>query len=235
MIFNYRRALLASTAIGTALALATPAQAGSDFYISVFGGANFLQDQSAASFSDPTHFTTITTNPDTGFVLGGAIGTHLDNWQRGLRAEVEVSYRRHDVAGHWSISSDGGTTGPIDGNASTFAIMANIWYDFDCGWKIKPYVGGGAGWARSKFDVALLTSSGTSAYSTMQGDHEGFAWQLGLGFNYEVAPDVNVGLGYRYFHGPNFDITSDGGEVSFEPGLDNDNHSVLVNLTIDIN
>ena len=233
MIFGYRRALLASTAIGATLALSSSAQASSDLYISVFGGANFLQDQFVSRFVNPSSFTTITTDPDMGFVLGGAVGINLDNWQKGLRGEVEVSYRRHDVGGHWSYSSYGGTTGPIDGNASTFAVMANVWYDIDCGWKLKPYIGGGAGWARSKFEVALLTSSGTSAYATMHGDHEGFAWQLGLGFNYEVAPDVDVGLGYRYFHGPNFDVTSNG--PSIEPGFESDNHSVLVNLTVGIN
>ena len=34
----------------------------------------------------------------------------------------------------------------LDGNLSTFAILANAWYEFAIGSKMRPYVGGGVGW-----------------------------------------------------------------------------------------
>ena len=47
-----------------------------------------------------------------------------------------------------------------------------------------------------------------------------------------MAPDVDVGLGYRYFVGPRiepfFDFNSDSSH-------DNENHVVQVNLTVGIN
>jgi opacity protein-like surface antigen len=242
-----KQLLLASTALAL-LGGAQQAQAG--MYVSVFGGANWLENSSGQATNffggklSPT-FTTILgfhSDADTGFLLGGAVGVHLDHWVNGLRAEIEVSYRRQDVGGHWNFTAIGRTTfnstGAIHANQSTFAIMANVWYDIDCGWKFVPYFGGGAGWARSKVDGALLSSSGFTPTSTpFNVEANGFAWQLGVGFNYEVQPGVNLGLGYRYFEGPDNEVFFQG-KFGF-PGLSteftNRNHSVLLNLSVDIN
>ena len=224
---KFKQALLAT---GAMMALAGAQQAQADgMYISVFGGANFQKDDShsaSAGFSFEVH----NTNPDTGFVIGGAIGTGLDNWVKGLRIELEASYRRNDVGGVWSTGIYG-SSGTIDANASTFALMANVAYDIDMGWKIKPYVMGGAGWARAKFEGAEATSSGTNA--SFSDEHNGFAWQVGAGFNYEVAPGVDIGLGYRYFDGP--DNSYFAGKNIAPITHDNTEHSVMVNLTIDTN
>jgi opacity protein-like surface antigen len=234
-----KRILLASSALAV-LAGVQQAQAASDMYVSVLGGANFLSDDSQrfTSFYSTASFET---DADTGFVLGGAIGTRLDKWAQGLRAEVEVAYRRNDVGGRWTTST-GSTGGSLDGNMSTFSIMANAWYDIDIGTKIRPYVGGGVGWARTRGEfaqVSTFTDGGTpgSTYifrSHTETENSGFAWQLGLGFNYEVAPDVDVGIGYRYFVGPRISEVVDF-EFNGDDKIDNENHAVQVNLTIGIN
>ena len=246
-----KRVLLATTALAL-LAGASQAQAG-EMYVSVFGGANWLADSSANfTTTDSTTIYRWDTDADTGFVLGGAIGTHLDKWQKGLRVELEASYRRNDVGGNWQVYKDEADTsafGAIDANMSTFAIMANVWYEHDMGWKIRPYIGGGAGWGRAHFDGALtsgLTSRGENGgegSTTFNTSNDGFAWQLGAGFNYEAAPGVDVGIGYRYFSGPDFiepfsvGACLPNGCVSSERfgRVENRNHSVMVNLTVDIN
>lgn len=231
---HMKKLWLATAAVA---ALATIQQAQADgMYISVFGGANFQKDNShfAQSF---TFYSTSSelhnTDAETGFVIGGAIGTGLDNWVNGLRVELEASYRRNDVGGNWAGAISGYTfsSGSIDANASTFALMANAAYDIDMGWKIKPYVMGGAGWARSRFEGAELTTFGTN--NSWEVENSGFAWQLGAGFNYEVAQGVDVGLGYRYFNGP--DSSYFAGKNIAPINRDNENHSVMVNLTIDTN
>lgn len=240
-----KRLLLASSALAL-LAGAGTAQA-DGLYVSVFGGANFVQDSSAgALFTDGVSTQVAAfweTDADTGFVVGGAVGTQLDKWVQGLRVELEASYRRNDVGGAWGtagfseFSSAFSTGGGIDANLSTFAVMANAWYEHDMGWKVKPYVGGGVGWARANLNGALLTT--TSFTTAFDRDNDGFAWQLGVGFNYEAAPGVNVGLGYRYFNGPDFsspfaiDIFFDG-KQSFGK-IENDSHSAMLNVTIDVN
>lgn len=237
---------LATTAVAL-IAGSGQATAG-DMYVSVFGGLNWQHDSSGAQSSDFGRYSTFTDfseEADTGFTLGATVGTHLDRWAQGLRAEVEVSYRRNDITGRWfnsvsSISSNSQTeSGPLSGNTSTFAIMANVWYDIDMGWKAKPYVGGGVGWGRSHLDgaAAVTTSTGCCELDgpySFERRESGFAWQLGAGVNYEVAPGIDLGLGYRFFRGPGFDpvfIGKNGIPINF----DNDNHAVSASLTIGIN
>jgi len=229
-----KRLLLASAAT-VILASAGQANAG-DFYVSVLGGANWWQDQSQVSGPNTT---VINFDADTGFFIGGAIGLHLDRWLHGLRAEVEASYRRNDINGNWHTSDT--ETGTVDGHISTFSVMANVWYDIDLGSKVRPYIGGGVGWARSHFDGAILTSSGAtrSGEGTTAFDQAGFAYQLGVGFNYEVMPGVDLGVGYRYTVDPRLHF-KEGGEFGGEGfggegyTLDNRSHTVALTLTVDI-
>lgn len=243
-----KRVLLATSALAL-LAGAGSAQAGAfdGLYINVFGGANWQDDSSGRGVV--TTSATVTTfqynfDSNTGFVIGGAIGTEL--WVKGLRGEVEVSYRRNDVGGAWVQRSFTTPTtptstygGPVDGNSSTFAVMANVWYDLPLGWKIRPYVGGGIGWGRSQFEAAFLSTSGYNAFTQVVDlEHSGFAYQLGAGFNYEVAPGVDVGIGYRYFNAPNVRFgfpNAMGGADDFVAKFENDSHAVTANLTIHTN
>lgn len=243
-----KRLLLASSALAL-FAGAGTAQA-DGLYISVFGGANWTEDSSASLFATdgPTDSTanSWSSDADTGFIVGGAVGTHLDKWVTGLKVELEASYRRSDVGGVWNVTDfdtgviDPGNvvTGSIDANLSTFAVMANAWYEHDMGWKVRPYIGGGIGWARTNSNGALLTTTG-STEDTWDRDNDGFAWQLGIGFNYEAAPGVDVGLGYRYFNGPDinqpFTINLGFSDAATFGRLENDNHTVMLNLNIDVN
>jgi opacity protein-like surface antigen len=235
-----KRILLASSALAV-LASVSQAQAASDMYVSVFGGANFLADDSQVLDFPGGDTEAFSSDPDTGFVLGGAIGTTLDKWVTGLKVELEASYRRNDIGGTWTTDGpgSGGEAGFIDGNASTFAIMANAAYEVDIGSKVRPYVTAGAGWARVHYEAAfietVLNGAPTPANydNSTTAENSGFAWQLGLGINYEVAPDVDVGIGYRYFVGPRI-------EDQFLPYNsrsvhDNEDHAVHVNLTIGVN
>ena len=96
-----KRILLASSALAV-LAATQQAQAASDLYVSVLGGANFVQDESRSFGSSSSSFSI---DPDTGFVIGGVIGTRLTNWAKGLRVELEAGYRRSDMGGAWTTSS----------------------------------------------------------------------------------------------------------------------------------
>lgn len=236
-----KRVLLATTALAS-MAGAPQAQA-DGFYVSVFGGANFVQDSSGGfEFATETAFLSEHDflDADTGFALGAAVGVRLDNWLNGLRTEFEVSYRRSDLGGTWDLAFDFpflespiATSGTIDGNLSTFAIIANVAYDIDVDWKVKPYVIAGAGWARSKLDGVLIPINDSELPPIgVDSEGNGFAWQLGVGLNYEVAPGVDVGLGYRYFKGPSTSIFS--GKFPTNDS-DNRNNSVMATLTIETN
>jgi len=228
-----KRILLASSAAAV-ISSVTAAQAGTDFYINVSGGGNFQGDRSS-SFDTLFDEASAHIDPDTGFVISGAFGVHLQRWLAGLRAEIEASFRRNELGGLWTtetsfIFSD---SGPIDGHLSTFAMLANVWYDIDIGLKAVPYVGGGVGWGRSKFEGAFLGAGPSATFSI---ENSGFVYQLGGGLNYEVQDGVHLGMGYRYFRGPTVRGNVFLGKAGSLPIQgENDNHSVLISLTIDTN
>jgi opacity protein-like surface antigen len=191
--------LLASCVGATGLAAIGPAEAGG-LYGSFFGGLNWTQDFRGATASSRSAFSTSFFNfnaaTDTGFVVGVAIGYDLSEaMMKGLRVELEGTYRHNNgngpiSAGSTTFSSGGTSTVALGTDVVTWALMANVWYDFDIGSKLKPYVGGGIGWARNKL-VPELT-----VISTVE--NEDLAWQLGAGFNYQISPSAAIGLGYRY-------------------------------------
>jgi len=244
-----RKTILLASVAGALLASA-PARA-EGLYLSAFGGANFVKSQDGSFRSG---FNTVVEHfdPDTGFLLGAALGVGLDHWLHGLKVEIEPSYRRNDVGGHWQVNSEvllnalALPNGDISGNMSTFALMANAWYEFDIGSRFKPYVGGGAGWARSQIDgvldrpllrgaaIAALSANPFNGFSV---ENSGFAYQLGFGITSQIMPGVSLGLGYRFFDGPNTELFF-GGKllVSNQPiKFQDQNQSVALSLNIDIN
>jgi opacity protein-like surface antigen len=225
--------LLASGAVA-ALSLAAPAQAAGNWYVSVFGGANWQQDHSFfAATSTTTSADTLTwaADADTGFVVGGAVGVSLAQVAPGLRVEGELAYRQNDVDGVWQTNVGAPTTvstGASNYDFTTFSVMANVWYDFTIA-GVTPYVGGGIGWARTDVDADFTGDNTTS----LDFDDSGFAWQLGAGIDFDVSPNMKLGVGYRYFEGPEVTVTAPGGGTSTAIGdLESENHSVLVNLRV---
>lgn len=225
-------ALLASTTLA-ALAFAGPAEAaGSGWYLSLTGGANWLSDDNfAVSTTGGTDTFAFDSNSDTGFIIGGAVGMSLAQVAPGLRAEVAVDYRQNKVKGNWAsdtiTSTPGNDSGTLDYNHKTFSVLANAWYDFDLG-GFKPYVGGGLGWAETKLDGSYV--GGTAP--TINFKDNGFAWQLGAGVNFQIAPNMQLGVGYRYFKGPDVTLSApDPANNSATGDINSDNHAATVTLT----
>lgn len=229
-------ALLATSAIA-ALAIATPADAaGSSWYLSLSGGGNWINDNdftttgvAVGTLQDTFLFNS---ESETGYVIGGAVGLSLNSVMQGLRVEAEVAYRQNQVDGIWASDTvvtdpTGNDSGVLDFDHSTLAVMANVWYDFDVG-GVKPYIGGGIGWAETDVDGTFI---GGTVPAFNVGDN-GFAWQAGAGVNFQVAPSVQLGVGYRYFAGPETAIGApDPAANSLTSDLDSDNHSAVVTLT----
>ena len=225
--------LLASTA-AAALALAVPAQAAGNFYVGVFGGANWVKDHSFSVATTPTASADTlswATDGDSGWIVGGAVGMSLNQLMGGLRAEVEVAYRENQVDGLWVSNVTTPTTvssGALDIDHSTFSVMANLWYDFDVG-GISPYIGGGIGWAETELEGAYL--GGAVSPAPFSFSDSGFAWQLGAGVNFDVSPNIKLGVGYRYFEGPDVTVGAVNAANSATADVDSENHSAIVSLT----
>lgn len=147
-------------------------------------------------------------NEESGIVGMAAIGTSVGGVP-GLKAELEASFRSHDS-----------TIGPFGLEHDTTAVMANVRYHFQDMGRFEPYVLLGAGVASTE-----LTFGGLAPLTV---ENDGFAYQAGVGVDYAVSKDVRVGVGYRYFEGPEVELLGfelDGGS----------NHSVLATVTLNLN
>jgi opacity protein-like surface antigen len=217
--------LLASTTLAM-LAATAPAQAGSSWYVSLAGGANWMTDESFFA-SNGTDTLTFTPDSDAGWLISGAVGFSLEGVVKGLRAEAEVAYRQHQVDGVWA-STDGGESdgGALDYDHSTLSVMANVWYDFAVA-DVSPYVGGGIGWADSDLDGRYVGGN-VPAISVSD---SGFAWQLGAGINFDIAPSMKLGVGYRYLEGPDVRIGAPNVLNSVGGDVESQNHAAVVSLT----
>lgn len=201
-----------------ALALSLPAAA-SGFYVTAFGGADMRND-----FGGVGPKASFATTPDTGYVAGLALGSHIAALP-GARAELEFSWRNASHAGAYDACEDG----PLDGEDSTFAALFNAAYDFDMG-EFRPYVLAGAGYGARRISISPTPSNwelnGNGA------DEQGFAWQMGVGVAYTVSDEISIGLGYRYFVGPTIDRVADFGHKRTFMEADGDSHSVIATVTV---
>jgi OmpA-OmpF porin, OOP family len=98
----------------------------------------------------------------------------------------------------------------IDGDISSWGVMANGYYDFANGSAFKPFIGAGVGYVNVR-----LENGGRE-------DDSVFAYQLMAGCGYALNKDVIFDLQYRYFSAddPDFD--------GFE--LDYVTHNVMAGL-----
>ena len=103
------------------------------------------------------------------------------------------------VAGDYAFQADFATnfTASDDGSVQTWALMANAWFDLKNDTEFTPYIGGGVGYAISKFQ-------GGAVYDGVDGN---FAWQMGVGVNVAVSEETSLGVGYRYFDAGDVEVT----------------------------
>lgn len=163
---------------------APPEAAGS--YVSVFGGYA-LSNTVTGNYT--TNDATFNAPGNGGYVIGGAIGTHL---MPNLRGEVELSYVSHGSSGVIDTTTvSGGTDSfPASGSANTLYLLGNLWFDIDTGSSITPYLGGGAG-------VAVMMPNISYPGGTFETDAAAFAGQLGAGIKFQIADNMSLDLGYR--------------------------------------
>jgi opacity protein-like surface antigen len=209
-------------------------EAGTDWYVGANVPLMFIDDTDtgqATTFGEGqqavTLDSTVKTEHDTGFKIGGVFGRHFDS---GLRIEGELFFARAKVSKltHTGISLsvlsqplDLEVPVPVSGSVDQLGAMANVWYDIDIGDAWTPYVGGGLGFIRVdqsdlSFDTDALKDGLRSlaqedpqglgaALQRLQGvdvptasaTDTAFAWQLGAGVGYALSDSATLQLGYR--------------------------------------
>jgi len=177
---------------------------GMPVYISVFGGANWMNDIITHRGGSTQDWAV-----DPGYIIGGTVGAEFNDM---LRAEVELSHSQNHMNTNYGL--DLGAT----------YLLGNLWLDWNNTSPLTPYVGGGlgAGWANA--DTHGSTNHGLS------GGTSGLAFQLGGGIKYQFSQNVAFDLGYRYKSLNNITFHDADGAGDF-PGGNLNSHNVQLGVT----
>jgi opacity protein-like surface antigen len=150
---------------------------------------------------------------DNGYALSAEFGRMFDN---GFRASAEIVYSKADVDTHRGVQVGGAVIDAVDaaviagsptqlgatvgqvvasdaGSIKNTALFANVYYDFNRGGTISPYLGAGLG--VSNVEVTYRPSD----IGIIDGSKTKFAWQVKTGAAYRLNDrfDVFSELAYR--------------------------------------
>ena len=168
-----KKALLAAAAL-VMVPMASQAQSLQypGFFAGVEAGGNYMFQTGVATPFGPS-----TIYPTIGYSFGGMVGYDFV----GPRIALEGLYNNSKATVSGGSQSYGATKDEI-------AVMGNLYYDFNAGGTIVPYIGAGAGIAFEK-ESALNTQDNNTA----------FAYQGIIGVGYNIDSQFRVNLEGRYF------------------------------------
>ncbi len=153
------------------------------------------------------------------YALSGALGYDFGS----VRFEIETSGHASSV-NTFSRLADGKMQKGSEGELSSFAVLANLYYDFKQRGKYTPYIGAGVGAAYVEFD-----DYGTDANPNILSDNgSGLAYQGIAGFEYELHERIGITAEYRYFATSDIEMTTTLGSNPVD--VPYRNHSLLAGL-----
>lgn len=202
-------------AVGCAVALAVGQAAAADaprpgFYVGLSAGGMFQQDIDVTAGG-----TTGTFSFENGFNFGAALGYRFGN---GFRVEGEFNYGRNSLDNLKLL----GVTVNLTGDTDFYTFTGGVYYDFNIGMPITPYLGVGAGVTYQNTGTVTGTVGGVTATLASGGDSTDFAAFGEIGFSYALSNRVELVPSYRFLY------VDDGGS-----GVDNTlQHIVKLGLRI---
>lgn len=163
---------------------------GTGYYIGVSGGLGNLDD-SALDNANP-----IDIEYDPGFLVGGVLGYDFGMW----RLDAEIAYRTND-ASNLIFPAPLGQLPVGDGSTTALSYMVNGYFDIPTNMLIKPYLGGGIGYATVSLDVSVPPGTFPPGFSSTVADDSDsvLAYQFSAGIGFEISRTTALSLGYRYF------------------------------------
>ena len=216
--------LVAGGMIGTAAA--DDYQRPNGFYLQGGGGANFLDDDNIPNILGTTGGHDLAY--ESGWLGLGAAGWAFDET---LRLEIELGYRNNSYLGVSNVGSIATQPNFVNGDSNTtaFSQMLNVLFDIPLSERVDLSVGGGAGGALIDTDIAVVNPLAPGVVTTAADDSKyAFAYQAIAGLSYQLFPNWQAFVDYRYFATSGADI-----DASLVPGdfeLDYDSHSAVIGL-----
>lgn len=154
-------------------------------YLTLFGGANFLDVNNSGGIKPNFH---------PGYIVAGELGLEFCS---GYRFEVEYAYRRNTLKKLHFF----GQNFTLPGHVQTSSYMANVLWDVPLigygkyKFCFKPYVGLGVG-----YDVQRWHAEQDNFF--INENKKGFAWQLMTGLRYQFFDKFETNIEYKFHKGP---------------------------------
>ena len=163
-------------------------------YVGVFGGYTLSPD--ASWVNDNLDYDYDLNVQETGIfgVKFGGIHPEIQYFS----VELEYSYLNPDID-RTVLSTSGSDYSAMEGDAKIHNLMLNFIFKYPEG-KIHPYLGFGLG--ASMFDLSLTPTSNIDGVSYSERRSFGntvFAWQLLTGVDIDLANNLSLDMGCRYF------------------------------------
>lgn len=213
------RSLLLGAAASLALGSAANATTINGWYVSLEGGANWVEDWDHTQFTTaPVGTDLASASFDTGWAVLASVGYGFGG---GWRAELEAGYRDNDIDTYTSNGVP--ATFFVDGSLREMSLMLNVLYDIPVTERMSISLGAGAGGDFAEFDF-----NGTA--SSVEDDHWSFAYQGIAGLNYAVGQQTTLFVNYRYFRAtdPSYDFRPV--SPGFFEGDDHVKHTATIGL-----
>jgi OOP family OmpA-OmpF porin len=221
---QWKSALAASVILASAAGSTMAQEAETGFYV---GGNAFYNEVFDADGNEnrnvqtapglpplvPPTFTNTRFETETSFEKDAAFGASFGyKFAAPLRLELEYRIGENDVEGVKVRSTDA-SLAPTFETLEVESFMANLWFDFREGERLRPYFGFGIG--EATFD------NGSDKDHAVIG-------QVGVGVNYFITPRLALDVGYRYAEAE--DDPTFGSGTAFPSEMEYVAQSVLVGL-----
>ncbi len=206
-----RIAVAGGSLLAAAIVLSVAPARAETLYFGGEGGWTLLQNQKIEAAGLPS----TTARFDSGFAAGARIGYEEGSW----RFEAEYTYRRNELD---RVTVGGVGLGGVEGSRKAHAFLANLIYEIDFGWPVKPHIGGGIGgvYLKDKANVPGIISLNDNGWEI---GYQGIA-----GLRYDVTQNIAVDLDYRYFATTDARVRVPGNGATYKTGYDT--HNVMASV-----
>ncbi|WP_299493763.1 outer membrane beta-barrel protein [uncultured Shewanella sp.] len=194
------------------------------FYLSLSGGASYLEEQIATSENGVAG---VKTTFDTGYNVGGSIGIKYNNW----RTELQFTYLSDEMDKVDDIAQGNKVSGNWYG--------LNLLHDFPMGSAWIPYAGLGVGLIdmETKYDgsVYMQTASGSEMVSLDNKTDTSVAYQGIVGVGFQATESMRIFGEYRHLRAPEMKSTvltnTDGYEYDLKTAYQNNLFNIGMSYT----
>ncbi len=158
-------------------------------------------DGAYASHDDPIvveegRFDLIRREYDSTWSFGGGFGRYFT---RSVRGDLTYDYRfESDISG--TVNNGGSGDGFRAFGLNSHVLLANVYYDFNRGGRINPYLGVGLGGVYHETEANTLPANCTCTATIGEGSGWHVAGAFMAGVAVKLAHKFNLDLGYRFLY-----------------------------------